>query len=157
MKLELPDTIASSQDLSEVIMEIKSYLTWLTHESVKKQAGSTTTSAMPTISSTAQSLIQAHGTDKASLEALATNLEAAQKRAKVITITLAALPSGSVKSSLVGWCRREIAPDILVNFSFNRAILGGMVVRAGSRVFDWSFRRSILAASDNFPEVLRRV
>ena len=52
---------------------------------------------------------------------------------------------------------RPVAPDVLVNFQFNATILGGMVVRYGSHVYDWSFRRQILAKRDTFPEVLRRV
>jgi F0F1-type ATP synthase delta subunit len=44
-----------------------------------------------------------------------------------------------------------------VNFNYNRSLLGGMVVRAGSRVFDWSFRRQIIGAEEKFTEVFHRV
>jgi F0F1-type ATP synthase delta subunit len=132
-------------------------LKWLTHESVKKKAGAKKTSPPPATSEAAAALIHEHGASEEKLEALIAALEDSQRNAKIITITLAAQPSNGIKTLLVSWCRKEISPDVLVNFGFNRALLGGMVVRAGSRVFDWSFRRQILAAGDKFPEVLRRV
>jgi len=62
-----------------------------------------------------------------------------------------------IQKNLVNWCRENIAPNILITFQFNATLLGGMVIRHGSNIFDWSFRRQILAARNNFPEVLRRV
>jgi F0F1-type ATP synthase delta subunit len=155
--LRLPDTVASAQDLSGLIMELHECVKWLSHESVKKSNGATETSAAPTTSPAAATLIHEYGASKEKLEALINALEDLQHSAKIVTITLAAQPSNSIKATLVGWCRQELAADVLVNFGFNRSLLGGMVVRAGSRVFDWSFRRQILDASDKFPEVLRRV
>jgi F0F1-type ATP synthase delta subunit len=70
---------------------------------------------------------------------------------------LAAPPSNGIKKTLVAWCRKNIATDILVNFDFNSTLLGGMVVRYGSHVFDWSFRRKILEEHSKFPGVLRNV
>ncbi len=157
MKFKLPDSISSQQDLGSVIVELHECLKWLTHESVKKKAGAKTNAPPPVTSEAATTLIHEYGASEEKLEALIAALEDSQRNAKIITITLAAQPSNGIKALLVGWCRKEISPDVLVNFGFNRALLGGMVVRAGSRVFDWSFRRQILAAGDKFPEVLRRV
>ncbi len=157
MSLRLPDSIASQQDLSALTVELHDCLKWLTHESVKKKAGVTESTPPPKTSKAASELMHESGTSEAKLEALIKALEDLQRNAKTITITLAAEPSASVKATIVNWCRKELSPDVLVNFSFNRGILGGMVVRAGSRVFDWSFRRLILENSNKFPEVLRRV
>lgn len=156
MKLRLPDSIASQQDLSALIIELRGCLKWLTHEAVKQKAG-VTAAPLPQTSPAATELLSAVGIDPKKLEILIKALEQTQDSAKVITITLAAQPSNNLKATLVAWCRNEIRNDVLVNFSFNKALLGGMVVRAGSRVFDWSFRRLILDGSDKFPEVLRRV
>lgn len=154
---KLPETVASVQDLNGLIVELHECLKWLTHEAVKKKAGATESSPAPQMSQAAGVLMQEYGTSQEKLEELLVRLEKMQRSAKVITITLAAQPSNSVKAKLVTWCRNEIATDVLVNFDFNRSLLGGMVVRAGSRVFDWSFRRLILEKADTFPEVLRRV
>ena len=95
--------------------------------------------------------------DQHMLDELIATLEVYRKTATTVTITLAAPATSEIKKTLVNWCRHNISADILVSFQFNATILGGMVVRHGSRVFDWSFKRQILAARANFPEVLRRV
>ena len=84
-------------------------------------------------------------------------LEAAKKTAPLITITLAAPATKDVKQALVSSCRSHIADDALVTFKFNSSLCGGMVLQHGSRVFDWSFRRQILANRTKFTEVLRSV
>lgn len=153
----LPDTVSSEQDLNGLVVEIHECLKWLSHETVKKQSGAENASPMPNISPAAQELIKRHGSNQEDLETIINQLETLRRKSRIITITLAAPATGSIKKTLVSWAREQIAPDVLVNFSFNRAILGGMVVRAGSRVFDWSFRRKILAADGKFPEAFRNV
>lgn len=161
MKFKLPDSVASSQDLTSLIREVREYSRWFTHESIKKRVNAKHTSEPPIISAGATDVLQAWESKKPlSLNTLAELIDTLNEYcddAPSITITLAAPPTGSIKTTLVAWCRENIAPNILVSFRFNSTLLGGMVVRYGSRIFDWSFRRQILAARDKFPEVLRRV
>jgi F0F1-type ATP synthase delta subunit len=74
-----------------------------------------------------------------------------------MTITLAAPATTGIKKQLTAWCRDNVAPDVLVRFEFNQTLLGGMVVRFGSHIYDWSLRRQILDGRTKFPEVLRNV
>ncbi|HZL07642.1 MAG TPA: F0F1 ATP synthase subunit delta [Candidatus Dormibacteraeota bacterium] len=161
MNLKLPASISSPQDLKAIMLEIRQYSRWFAHADVKKRVGGGAASEPPVISPAAASLVQELGSSKplsqASLDGLAEALEVFAAKAPQITITLAAMPSDGLKKTLITWCRQHIAPDILVTFRFNSTLLGGMVVRYGSRVFDWSFRRQILAARGKFPEVLRHV
>lgn len=157
MALRLPDTVSSGQDLNSLIIDVHEYLKWYTHESIKKRSGSKKKSDPPEISEGANELVRQWNESRDKLEELVQTLEDIHHNSKLITITLADQPSGGVKKKLVSWCRKEIAPDILVNFSVNNSILGGLVVRAGSRVFDMSFRREILANKAHLGEVLRRV
>ncbi len=161
MKLKLPDSVASSQDLTALLLEVRTYARWFTHESIKKRVDVKHSSEPPTLSLATTELIRAWETKKAldsqSLDGLIEALEAYADTARSITITLSAPPTNGLKATLVAWCRANIAPNILVTFQFNATLMGGMVVRYGSRVFDWSFRRQLLAARDRFPEVLRRV
>lgn len=156
MKLKLPDSIASSQDLASLLIDIRNYSRWFAHESIKKQVSAKHASEPPIVSDAAIELLRTCD-NKSDIEALIDTLEKYKKSAPSITITLAAPPTGGVKATLVSWCRKNIAPDILVTFRFNSILLGGMVIRCGSRILDLSFRRKILAARQNFPEVLRRV
>lgn len=161
MKFRLPDSIATSQDVTALQLELREYARWVTHESIKQRANAAGISQEPALSPACQELLGSlsgkKGINRLSLDGLIKQLERYTKTAPTITFTLAAPPTTPVKASLVSWARTHIEPDILVNFHFNATILGGMVVRYGSRVFDWSFRRQILENRDKFPEILRHV
>lgn len=155
MKLKIPSTVYSPQDLVVLLLEIREYARWFAHESIKKRAGAKRKSEAPALSPAAAQLTS--DLDQRSLDALIETLEDYKRAAPSLTITLPAPPTSSLKTTLVAWCRENIAPNVLVTFRFNSALLGGMIVTFGSRVFDWSFRRQLLAAKAGFPEVLRRV
>ncbi|MDB5183948.1 MAG: atpH [Candidatus Saccharibacteria bacterium] len=157
MPLKLPASISSEQDLGALVVEIHECIKWLSHESIKKKGGDKEVPSPPHMSEAAAELIHSAGASADKLAELAKELELLQKNAKIITITLAAYPTNTIKQTLVAWCRKEISNEVLVNFNFNKALLGGMVVRAGSRVFDWSFRRQIMNSSDKFIEVYHRI
>ncbi|HET8709361.1 MAG TPA: F0F1 ATP synthase subunit delta, partial [Candidatus Saccharimonadales bacterium] len=95
-----------------------------------------------------------------SVKSLDKNMRALEDYARTaphLTITLAAPAPASLKQTLTAWCRQNLAPNMLVTFEFNSSLCGGMVVRYGSRMFDWSFRRQIMENKQKFPEVLRNV
>lgn len=155
MKLKLPDTVASQQDLGALEREIRDFAKWFAHEAIKKRANVKSTSEPPALSPGAKELVRDAGQQE--LDSIIETLKKYSQEAPSITITLAAPPPNSLKTTLIAWCRKNIAPDVLVNFRFSATLLGGMVVHSGSRVFDWSFRRQLLANREKFPEVLRRV
>ena len=92
-----------------------------------------------------------------SLDELITELERISQHAPTITITLVAPAPAEVKKTLVAWCRQSLHPDMLVSLRFNATILGGMVVRSRSQIYDWSWKRSIMNNRHRFAEVLNRV
>ncbi len=162
MKLKLPKSVASPQDLSALILEIKEYAKWYAHESIKMRFNAAKSSQnTPVLSAGASELIRTWFGNKEpnrlGFDGLIKTLEQYAKNSQLVTITLAAPAPNSLKATLVEWFRTNVSPDVLVSFQINSTLLGGMVVRLGSRVFDWSFRRQILDAKANFPEVLRRV
>lgn len=161
MKLTLPDTIASRQDLSSLLLEIRNYNKWLNHESVKNKVTRAPIAPAPALTEAGTVLLRSLSAQKRltpeGIDELLRALETHKKTAPSITMTLAGLPPQTLKNELVAWCRTNLHPAIMINFNVNSTLLGGMVVRYGSRVFDWSFRRQILTSADTFPEVLRRV
>lgn len=161
MNLAIPDTVASAQDLAIVIRDIQAYATWASRELIKQKVAGKSTGAQPAVSKEASQVISTWSGGKPltqdSIDSLVTALEQYKKTAPSITITLAAIPSGDVKTKLVAWCRKEINRSILVSFRLNRNILGGMVVAYGSHVHDWSFRRRLLETKTQFSEVLGNV
>ena len=161
MNLNLQNTIFTPQDLKALTMEVRRYARWFAQESIKSKVSGKAPTETLSISETAAALIRETAAGKPLsqklLDDLIVSLEIIEKTSPRITITLAAIPGNSLKKTLTDWCRKSISPDILVDFRFNATILGGMVVQHGSRIHDWSFRRSILANRATFPEVLRRV
>ncbi|PKL31860.1 hypothetical protein CVV43_00180 [Candidatus Saccharibacteria bacterium HGW-Saccharibacteria-1] len=161
MKLRMPDSVASSQDINSIIIEVHEYAKWFNHESIKASVSAGHKSEPPVMSPITMQILREwevkNPISQHSLDQLAEVLKDYIKNSPSITITLAAPPTGSIKASLVKWCRSNISSNILVDFQFNSTLMGGMVVRYGSRIFDWSFRRQLLTARSNFPEVLRHV
>lgn len=162
MKIKLPDSVSSTQDLKAVILEIRGYARWLSQASVKmKASGNNSYGEAPAVSEAAASLINDWTKDnqlsQKSVDELIATLEDFEATTPSMTITLAAPAPNSLKKALISWCRTNINPNILVNFKFNSTIGGGMVVACGSHIYDWSFKRQILAAREKFPEVLRNV
>lgn len=162
MSLTLPNNIWSPEDLKELISDLKHYAKWLASYSIKQRVSSSNQPAEPpTLSPLAVSMLHGlydrHALSQAGVDKLIADLEAVAVVAPRIHFTFAAAPSNGLKRDVVKWCRDNVSHDALVSFSFNATILGGMVVRYGSHIFDWSFRRQILANRAKFPEVLRRV
>lgn len=161
MGFQLPNSVSSAQDVSSLIREVHDYSTWFSHNVIKQRAGSKKLTDQPELSPVAVEVIRdwAGKTQltQTKIDDLIKTLEQFKTTAPTLTITLAAPATGDVKKILVEWCRKNIDPNVLVTFRFNSSLLGGMVVRFGSQIFDWSFRRKILANKDKFPEVLRRV
>jgi len=161
MKLKLPDTVSSLQDVIALKNEVREYARWYAHESIKKDVHAKNITKAPVLSVAASMLLHdmeaQNALNRRGLDELVAALTNYASTAKTITITLAAPATQSVKATLVGWCRENITPNILVTFQFNTTLLGGMVVQYGSRIFDWSFKRQLLGARESFPEILRHV
>jgi hypothetical protein len=161
MNLVIPDTVASAQDLAGVIRDVHAYASWASRELIKQKVAGKSSGAQPTVSPEVADIVRvwSGGTPmtQTAIDGLLKALEDYKKTAPTITITLAGVPSGEVKSRIVNWCRKELTPNALVSFRLNRNILGGMVVAYGSHIHDWSFRRKLMEAKTPFSEVLARV
>ena len=163
MKLKLPAEVSSLQDLKAAIMELRGYGRQASHTEIKKRVHAKAKHSQPAVelSAATSALLREWSKTEpltaSSITHLIEQLEDYAADAKTVTITLAAPATSGLKKKLVAWCRETIGHDVLVSFQFNSNLLGGIVVRYGSRIFDWSFRRQILENRLKFPEVLRRV
>jgi hypothetical protein len=161
MTPNLQNNVFSPQDLKVTVLEVRKYAHWFSQSLIKTKVAGGGYSNPPQISQAAAILINELAAQKPLsteiLDGFIASLEKLETTLPRITIILAAPAPASLKKTLVAWCRQNINPNILVEFRFNSTLLGGMVIRYGSRVDDWSFRRQILAARGRFPEVLRRV
>jgi len=160
-KLSLNESIISSEDLREVIAEVEEFRKYLAHNAIKQRVTQKYDHELPDLSLRAKEAISDWQNNKElsieSLERLIIELNSFLKSAPRITVTLAALPSINLKKQVSSWCRANLATSVLIDFSYNSALLGGMVVVCGSHIYDWSMRRQILASKDKLNEVIRRV
>ncbi|HET7630456.1 MAG TPA: F0F1 ATP synthase subunit delta [Candidatus Saccharimonadales bacterium] len=161
MALELPTAIISPEDLASLELEVKDYARWFEHNQIKQRVGAKSSSQPPEVSASALELIRGcHGKgllEQKHLDKLIDDLERLKSSATSLTITLAAPAPKTLKADIANWCRTNLERQVLIDFRFNSTILGGMVVRAGSHVYDWSWRRAILDNKAKFPEVLANV
>jgi hypothetical protein len=161
VSLNLQNHIYTQQDLKAAIIEVKKYNSWFNQASIKMRVTKNNNYELPEISPVATIIInewlEGNPPSQKNLEALVVALEDYEATAPRVTITLAAPPPNSLKQTITTWFRKNVDENLLVNFKFNATILGGMVVSYGSHVYDWSFRRQILASREKFPEVLKNV
>lgn len=161
MKLNLPESVYSPQDIAGLIIELHDYNRWFSSQAILKRTHASLNSEQPSISSVSMGLINSletkNGISQHDIDELISTLEKLRSSLPVITVTLAAPATRDVKKTIVIWCRKNISDNILVNFGFNATLLGGMVIRSGSHIFDWSFKRQILENRAKFPEVLKNV
>jgi len=160
-RINLPDSVASLQDLTALMLEVREYTKWFSHNAILQRVSKKRVTRPMPLSPSASMLLRdwenIQPITVRSLDELIDILNLYKNTAPTITITLAAPATNDIKHTLIGWCRTNIAPNIMVAFGFNATLLGGMVVHHGSRIFDWSFRRQILNGRERFGEVLRRV
>lgn len=161
MKYNLPDSIASSQDLTELILEIKNYAKWFEHESIKIHLNVKHLIKSPDLSQPASDLIHSLNQKKQinqdSLDDLIAELENYKNKSTEITVTLGSIPTSKIKKEIVAWFRKNTSKNILIDFRFTSTILGGIVLRVGSKIIDMSFRRQIIANKNMIPEAIKHV
>jgi hypothetical protein len=160
-EINLTETISSTQDLKSLILEARQYSNWFSHNIIKDSPTSANQTDLFSLSTELKQLLEKwsikNPINQKSLDELIKTLGIIANNSPQISITLAAVTGSSLQKSIVVWCRKNINSNILVDFSFNSSLLGGMVVKYGSHIYDWSFRRQILANLEAFPEILRNV
>lgn len=91
------------------------------------------------------------------IDEVARRLETIKSTAPMVRVTLPGLPSPKLRIELVSWFRKEIHPQVLVSFSLNRLLAGGMVLRAGSSIYDFSFSGALLKQRSKLADMFRGV
>lgn len=157
INLKLSDEIVSGADLRDIIEEIKGYAQWFNHNQIKLKVANKKDLNEPELSHQAEDILgqffNSKSISSSGLDSLIISLEKYLKEAVKIKITLAGIPPNKLKKQLINWFRVSLTETILVDFSYNRTLLGGMVVIFGSHIYDWSLRRQILDSKDKLIEV----
>ena len=161
MKLNLSEEIISPEDLRSVIDELKDYQDYVRHDQIKAHLSEHASSTSPELSRAAAALIsqamEHHPLNHEEMNHLIAELEKIFAESPKLRIVLAALPNHGIKKQITEWVRHNVDALVLIDFSYNQSLLGGMVVTAGSHIYDWSLRRSILIAQPKLNEMIAHV
>jgi hypothetical protein len=87
------------------------------------------------------------------LEDLKTQLKIYLEKSPIVNVILSGPPNNSIKQQITQWFRQQISPNILINFSARSDIGGGIIVQAGSQIYDFSFKSALLANKSKIAEL----
>ena len=147
-QLHLPVDIYSPEQSSTLLMELHEYTAALQDAVIKAKVDTKATKTAPEMSELLASLVHSCEVavdDATALDGLYRNLQTALKAAPTMHITLSALPGRTLKRRLTVWFRTQVHPLSLLTFTARSDIGGGIILQAGSHLYDHSFRQQILA------------
>ena len=157
MSIVLPATVASRQDVARLRTEVERYRAWIRQYKNALKRDIRYQNEQPALSDAATILIRQWLEANQTLDALVDELARLTKTAPSITLTLAGPAPASVQAQLVGWARSRLSEQMLVEFRWNAQILGGIVARTDTSIYDWSHRQLLMASREKLVERLLHV
>jgi hypothetical protein len=143
----LPVDIYSPDQSSGLLLALHEYIAEVHNAAVQAKVKNQSM-PRPEMPATVENLATGSGVDPTNLQALDElykNLELALQKAPTMHVTLSAIPGRTVKRQLTVWFRTQVHPMSLLTFSARSDIGGGIILQAGSHLYDYSFRQRILA------------
>lgn len=162
LKLTLPITIYSPQAINTIIDEVDNYTAFVRERMITKRAGLKPLKARTiALSEELTSFLQLNFTDKDPNldELMATNnwLKGLLQTNYLVTVTSAAVLQTPERKWLVEWFRNNTHPLVLINFNVNPSLIGGLVVRTRSKIFDMSFVSKLTHAKQSLVKIIAHV
>ena len=156
MSLHLPVDLYSPDQLSAVILELHDYIGALRDRAAREKVGASAPEEPLHVS--ALLLGALHGADVKkgdirAAEVLLGALKLLRDKAPVVHVTLAGLPNRTMKRQLTVWFRTQIHKHALMTFAMRTDIGGGIVLRAGSHVYDFSLKQVLLSNKNKISEI----
>lgn len=150
----LPSQLVSPRDIRELLLELESLKSWQTQHDVAKEARTTYPISEPELSRDASGFVHSWTKSGLTIEAIMEHLSKSLHAAPILTVTLAAEASKDIQATIVKWCRINLSDTALVQFKTDPSLVGGMTMRIGSRLFDWSYRTKLIANKDRLRELV---
>jgi hypothetical protein len=147
--MNLPYDIHSPDQISALTMELRHYIDAQRDASRRSDHGAGGTHH--TVSAGLNSLLEASG--GATGQQLLDEMEALLKNAPTVHLITAIQPGHQLKLQITQWFRTNVHEHTLLTFAERRDLGGGIVVRSGSRIYDFSFKRKILDNKHRISEI----
>jgi hypothetical protein len=157
--ISLPVDMYSTDQLSAVMLELRDYCNVLRDTSARKKI-THAAEEVPHVSALLLGVLHGAGIRAGNYddaEGLLKELESLRSKAVVAHVTLAALPTRTLKRQLTVWFRAEIHPSAFLTFVMRSDIGGGIIVQMGSRLYDFSFREVLLNNKARIGEIFSSV
>lgn len=156
MSFSLPASVYTPQLVQTVVFDVETLRDYLSHAKVQRKVGAKP-DLPPGHAVETETVLKAWLDGKEPTITNLTELLTALNGLKLTTVhlTMAALPSDPQRLKLVEWFRSNCRPDLLVSFSADRTIGGGIIIRTPNRMFDLSFRQQLMAGQQKLPEIIR--
>lgn len=156
LEIHLPVDVYNPDQCSSLLLELHHYASLLRSAAIRAKANPKGDNEKPEPSSTLASLLRGCGVaddDAPALETLYKELQKSLRIAPTMHITLSVLPGRTLKRQLTVWFRTQIHPLSLLTFAARSDIGGGIILQAGSHLYDHSFRQRILANTKRIGEL----
>lgn len=158
--VHLPLDLYSPEQLSAIIIELRSHISSIRDAAARARAVHDDTPAPLHTSAllmAAMREVDVKPTDEPAAEKLLKQLEAIRDRAPAVHLMMAGLPNRDLKRKLTEWFRTEIHPYTMLTFATRADIGGGVIIQAGSHIYNYSFREQILSHKHRISEIYNSV
>ncbi len=158
--LKLPNTISSTDQIVAFIEDLTDYQSYIRKLSVAARAEVERPAGLesPSMPIELVNFLKAQfGEEEVSidqLEDIKIFFREVYSSSLTVHIMMAYLPNTSERTEMVHWFRDNIAPNILINFTQNSDMIGGLIVRTRAKIFDMSFRTVLLANKARLAELI---
>lgn len=160
-EMHLPVDLYSADQLSAAMLELHDYIGTMRDAAIRnKTSDSKARLEAPHLSALLLGLFRGADIapdDQRAAESLLHALELIRSKAPVVHVTLPALPNRTLKRKLTVWFRAEVHPHTFLTFATRSDIGGGIIVQAGSHVYDFSFRQQLLGNKHRIAEIFNGV
>lgn len=153
-----PAEIISPDQVRQALGELESLRSWLKDYDRSVRVGAVTAAPRPPMGPDTKLLHGEIDWAKVKLEQvddLISDIEARLNSAPEVHVSLPAFPLEEVKKDLANWFRNNISPKILLSFSGDSTLSGGMVVRTRNHLYNFSLSRQLWEQRSLIPGIIR--
>lgn len=153
-----PPSVVTTAQVKYVLGEFEALKEWVKTYDRSVKVGAITKSPRPTISAEAVMFLAKKDPQTlvaADIETIITKVETALQSSPQIHISLPSLPQNEIRLDLAGWFRNNISPKVLLSFSADSTLGGGMALRTRNHLYNFSLRRLLWEQRSLIPGLLR--